>query len=166
MRASVSVSVAVAAALCASAGAWAATAEVNFVHPEKFTDAGKRYQWVDSRSALGGLKEFLEKEAARLLPADQKLVINVTDVDLAGYYDPRQLASREVRIVKDQYPPRIDLDFRLLAADGSVVKEGKRNLRDPGFLSSPSLGFANDYLRYEKAMLDEWMLREFGKDKR
>jgi hypothetical protein len=166
MHASITLRIAAAALFLAATGACAATAEINFVNPDKFTDAGKRYQWVDKDSALGGLKDFLEKEAARLLPADQKLVINVTDVDLAGYYDPRQLASREVRIVKDQYPPRIVLDFRLLAADGSVVKEGQRNLWDPGFLSSPSLAFANDYLRYEKAMLDEWMQREFGKGKR
>jgi hypothetical protein len=165
MRPPIALCVIVAATLAAP-GAYAATAEVNFVNPEKFTDAGKRRNYVDSDTALGGLKEFLVKEAAKLLPADQKLVINVTDVDLAGQYDPRQLASREVRIVKETYPPRIDLDFRLLAADGTLLNEGQRNLRDPGFLTSPSLGFDNDYLRYEKAMLDEWMKREFVKGKR
>jgi hypothetical protein len=166
MRAPIPLRFALAAVLLAVNGAYAGTAEVNFVNPEKFTDAGKRRQYVDSDTVLAGLREFLVKQAAQLLPADQKLVINVSDVDLAGQYDPRQLASREVRIVKETYPPRIDLYFRLVTADGTVLKEGQRNLRDPGFLTSPSLGFDNDYLRYEKSMLQEWMLREFVKDKR
>jgi DUF3016 family protein len=156
----------IAAATLAASGAHAATAEINFVNPEKFTDVGKRYQWVEGDTALAGLRDYLVKQAAERLPADQKLVIDVTDVDLAGQYDPRQLASRQVRVVKQDHPPRMDLSFRLLAADGTVLQEGERNLRDYGFMTSPSLGFENDYLRYEKAMLEEWMQREFGKGKR
>ena len=165
MRASIALRLAITAAFLAIPAAHAATAEVQFVHPEKFSDSGKRYQWVDSDTALAGLKEHLVKQAATMLPADQKLVINVTDVDLAGWYDPRQLASRERRIVTESHPPRIDLDFRLLAADGTVLKDGQRNLWDPSFMTSPTLGFGSDNLRYEKAMLQEWMIREFGRGK-
>ena len=53
--------------------------------------------------------------------------------------------------------------YQISGGRSSLLKEGQRNLRDPGFLTSPSLGFDNDYLRYEKAMLDEWMKREFVK---
>ena len=166
MRASIALRLAITAAFLAIPAAHAATAEVQFVHPEKFSDSGKRYQWVDSDTALAGLKEHLVKQAATMLPADQKLVINVTDVDLAGWYDPRQLASRERRIVTESHPPRIDLDFRLLAADGTVLKEGQRNLRDYSFMTSPNLGYQNDYLRYEKTMLDDWLKQEFLRDKR
>ena len=166
MRACLALHLAAAAALLAIPAARAATAEVQFVHPEKFSDAGKSYQWVDRDTALAGLKEHLVKQAAAMLPSDQKLVVNVTDVDLAGWYDPRQLASRERRIVSESHPPRIDLDFRLLAADGSVLKEGQRNLRDYSFLTSGNLGYQNDYLRYEKTMLDDWLKQEFVKGKR
>src|SRR6185437_6558873 len=103
--------------------AYAGTAEVRFVNPEKFTDAGKAPQWVDSDSVLGSLKEHLVQQAATRLPAGQKLYVDITDVDLAGRYDPRQALSREVRVVKQDHPPRIDLAFRLVAADGSVVKQ-------------------------------------------
>ena len=165
MRATIALRLAAAAALLAIPAAQAATAEVEFVNPKKFSDAGKSYQWVDANTALAGLKEHIVKQAAAMLPADQKLVVNVTDVDLAGWYDPRQLISREVRIVRQDRPPRVNLDFRLLAADGSVLKEGQRNLWDPSFMTSPTLGFGSDNLRYEKAMLQEWMIREFGRGK-
>jgi hypothetical protein len=166
MRATIALRLAAAAALLAIPAAQAATAEVEFVNPKKFSDAGKSYQWVDANTALAGLKEHIVKQAAAMLPADQKLVVNVTDVDLAGWYDPRQLASRERRIVTETHPPRIDLAFRLLAADGTLIKEGQRNLRDYSFLTSGNLGYQNDYLRYEKTMLDDWMQHEFVKDKR
>jgi hypothetical protein len=165
MHASTILRVALAAALLAASGAWAATAEVNFINPEKFTDGGQRFQATQADAVQGSLRDFLVKEAEQRLPADQKLVINVTDVDLAGWYDPRQLISREVRIVRQDRPPRVNLDFRLLAADGSVLKEGQRNLWDPSFMTSPTLGFGSDNLRYEKAMLQEWMIREFGRGK-
>ena len=54
------------------------------------------------------------------------------------------------------YPPRIDLDFRLSHADGSVVREGHRELRDaavPVEREQPQHG----PLRFEKALLDGWL---------
>jgi hypothetical protein len=63
-------------------------------------------------------------------------------------------------VVKDVYPPRVDLEFRLLRADGSVERAGRRELRDPGFLwgSSPH---ADDWLRHETRLLDGWLQKEF-----
>jgi len=81
-------------------------------------------------------------------------------VDLAGEFEPSQPASRELRIVKEIYPPRIDLRFRLTRSDGSVVKEGSRNLRDTAFLGNAS-GSNTDPLRHEKAMIDRWLGEEF-----
>lgn len=157
--------VAIAAAAVAGAPAMAATAQVEFDHPEKFTDAGRPHLLNDAKSNLGILKQHIVEEAAKTMPADQALDITVTDVDLAGAFEPWQPISREVRIVKDIYPPRIDLRFRLTRADGSLVKEGTRTLRDPGFLMGTK-GFSGDALRYEKVMLDEWMEREFGAPER
>src|SRR5262249_19887592 len=118
MRASIPLCIALAAgALCAAPTSWAAPAEVNFVNPGKFTDGGQRCQATQADAVQGGLRDFLVREAAQRLPADQKLVVNVTDIDLAGWYDPRQRAGNERRIVRQDRPPRVDLDFRLLAAD-------------------------------------------------
>jgi hypothetical protein len=151
-----------AAILAVAAGAVsAATAQVEFVKPETFTDVGRRWAHSDRDNNLEQLKGHLVAQVGKMLPADETLTISIIDVDLAGEYDPRQRYSNEVRIVKDVYPPRINLRFSLARADGTVVKEGERSLRDPGFLMGTSTRYLSDNLRYEKAMLDEWLEREF-----
>lgn len=149
------------AMLIAAPMAFGASATVEYVKPESFTDAGRRVAYTDTENNLEQIKRHLAEQAAKMLPADETLTISITDVDLAGDFDPRQRYSSEVRIVKDVYPPRINLRFRLARADGSVVKEGERTLRDPGFLMGTGTRYNSDNLRYEKAMLDEWLEREF-----
>jgi hypothetical protein len=150
----------IAAASLAGAPAYAAHARVEFVKPESFTDAGRHYAGGEVEDNLRRLAGHVTAEAARRLPADQSLDVWVTDVDLAGYYDPRQGFTREVRVVKDIYPPRIALRFRLTAADGTVVKEGERRLSDPDFLTR-ARRYPLDGLGYEKEMLDDWLRNEF-----
>ena len=165
MRASIAFA-ALAAALATAYCAVAATAEVEFVNPEKFTDAGKQRQYVDRDANLSNLRAHIVGQAASMLPTGQKLFVSVTDVDLAGEFEPWQLYSREVRIVRERYPPRIDLRFKLVGPDGAVIKEGERSLRDPGFMSGPSFGYGGDNLRYEKVMLDAWLEKDFPKSAR
>jgi hypothetical protein len=93
-------------------------------------------------------------------PAGQRRAL--TDVDLAGDYEPwRSGQWADVRIVKDIYPPRLTLAFRLTDAEGKVVKEGKRDLRDIAFLMKMTMGFRDDPLRHEKALLDDWLSSEW-----
>jgi hypothetical protein len=149
-----------AAASLAGAPAYAAHAKVEFVKPESFTDAGRNYAGREAEDNLRRLASHITAEAGKRLPADQTLEVWVTDVDLAGYYDPRQTFTHEVRIVKDIYPPRMKLRFRLTRADGSVVKEGERSLVDGNFLSRAQR-YPLDGLGYEKTMLDRWFRDEF-----
>jgi hypothetical protein len=142
--------------------AHAATAQVEFAKPESFTDAGRPRPAAGRDESLRPLRDHLVAEAARRLPADQALHVTITDVDLAGDFEPRQAYSREVRVVKDIYPPRIELSFRLLRADGSVVKEGARTLRDTSFLSRGAPD-RQDSLQYEKAMIDRWLESELAR---
>ena len=144
----------------ASLGAAAATAHVEFVKPESFTDAGRDYAGSERDDNLQRLSSHITAEAARRLPADERLDVWVTDVDLAGYFDPRQTFTHEVRIVKDVYPPRIKLRFRLTRADGGTVAEGERNLTDRNFLTRAQR-YPLDGLGYEKTMLDNWFREEF-----
>jgi hypothetical protein len=141
--------------------ALAATANIEFEKPEAFTDAGRPFPASARLESLPFLREHLVKEVARRLPADQALSVWITDVDLAGQYPPGGSGARDVRVVKEIYPPRIDLRFRLTRADGSTVKDGTRTLRDSGFLSSGGPADRQDALRYEKAMLDRWLEDEF-----
>jgi len=63
--------------------------------------------------------------------------------------------------VKDIYPPAIKLVFRLTDAEGNVLKEGKRELRDLAFMMKISMTFRDDSVRHEKALLDDWLRSEF-----
>lgn len=135
---------------------------VTFVSPEKFTDASDRFNSDRERNDnLAELRVYLIQHVAPYLATGQKLTIAVTDVDLAGEFEP-WCGPRfdDIRIVKDIYPPRIQLTFRLMDADGQVVKEGKRDLRDMTFLMKLSLN-QDDPLRYEKTLLDDWLREEF-----
>lgn len=140
-----------------------ARAEVVFLEPKAFTDVRDEYLGDASRTTyLEQLREHVLERSRLHVPEGQFLSITVTDVDMAGDFEP-WLGPRwmDVRIVKDLYPPRIDLGFRLTDASGRVVAEGRRQLRDLAFLMKLSMGFRDDPLRHEKALLDDWLQAEF-----
>lgn len=136
---------------------------VTFVQPEKFTDASGE-DFNDGRDrdhVLASLKSHVEKMAQRFLAPGQSLEVRFVDIDLAGAFESwRGPEYDRIRILKEIYPPRMTLEFRLLGADGQVLSEGKRKLSTLGYLMrivSPSF----DGLRYDKEMLGVWMRQEF-----
>ena len=89
-------------------------------------------------------------------------MVTVTDVDLAGDFEPwRSPNMNDVRIIKELYPPRIDISFKLIGADGEVEKAGTRELRNLAFQMTAAAIPTNDPFRYDKALLDEWLRSEF-----
>lgn len=139
--------------------------EVSFGDLAKFADLKVSVMSSErDREALAAdLRRHLEREAPARLPQGARLKVHVSDVDMAGEYWPVAggTAGREMRIVKNVYPPRIDLDFQLLRADGSVERSGRRELRDAGFLQFQGLP-SHEPLRHEKHLLDGWLRREFA----
>lgn len=135
---------------------------VTFVEPDKFTDASSSFAGETDEYYLKLLKETLQTTAERRLAAGQKLEISVSDVDLAGDFLPGQATSaHDIRIVKDIYMPRVKLSFKLLGADGNVLKEGDRTLSDMNFMNNISIIGRNDPLFYDKALLKDWVEKEF-----
>jgi hypothetical protein len=155
--------VAAGAAIAAAPDKPASAIEVNFVASEKFTDVKDGDMGSDRgrEAVLEQLKEHLVTHGAKYLAKGQRLQITVTDVDLAGDFEPwRGINFHDIRIVKDLYPPRVDLEFKLIDAEGKVVSEGKRQLRDLGYLTSMAMP-TSDPLRYDKEMLNDWLRQEF-----
>lgn len=153
----------------ASVTAWAAqppgNVDVHYKDPQHFTEAklDAGVHLVDPDAYLKPLKAYIAERASRVLAPGQRLVIEVTDVKRAGQYEPwRGPRFNDVRIIKDIYPPRIDLDFTLYGADRKVLSQGSRKLRDSAFLMR---GYGNnqDPLRYEKSLIDLWLRK--GADK-
>ena len=134
---------------------------VTYDHPEKFTETQKIRSLAPqalSDDYLKILKSYIENRAGKMLPPGERLDIVITDIDRAGNFEPwRSYPMRNVRIIKDIYPPRIDLRFQLFDADGKVIREGARKLRDPGFMYDGIATSSNDNLRYEKGLIDRWL---------
>lgn len=144
--------------------------EVVFFEKEKFTDVKDDFSGTERGrdEILDTLKEYIVKQASKKLEAGQKLAVTINEVDLAGEFEPwRGPQWMDVRIVKDIYPPRINLVFRLTDKDGNVLKEGKRDLFDMSFMMKISTSaFRDDPRRHEKELLDDWINSEFRVDKK
>lgn len=123
-----------------------------------------RGDWVRS------LAKWIRKRAEPRLPEGTRLEVRLLDIDRAGDYEPGRdfgsASSDHIRIMRDVYPPRIELEFRLLDAEGTVVSMGQRKLTDLLYLHSiATASLDSDPLRYEKQLINEWIRKEFGKRK-
>lgn len=147
----------------AGEGRTVARANVEFFEPQKFTDVRDTYMGDPDRTTyLEQIRHHLLEQAKYYVPEGCTLSVTFTDIDMAGDFEPWHGPRwTDVRIVKDIYPPRIDLTFRLTDAEGKVLKEGKRELRDLAFLMKITTAFRDDSVRHEKALLDDWLRSEF-----
>lgn len=139
--------------------------EISWTNPADFSEAKENAGIGLGRQPpdewLGELAKHLRYRAERVLPQQEHLEVTFTDVQRAGTYEPwRGPRFDDVRIIKDIYPPRIDLTFTLSDGSGGVIKQGTRELRDPSFLQRGRLN-ETDPLRFEKRMLDDWLRSEF-----
>ena len=120
---------------------------------------GTRNDWVNA------LSKYTLAQAERLLPAGQKLSVTIIDVQRAGGYEPgRMPATPDIRIVRESTPPRIDLSFRIESAQGVVLKEGERQLRDGNFMNRAR--HRGEALGYEKNLIDDWLRKDVAPAKR
>jgi Protein of unknown function (DUF3016) len=135
---------------------------VSFIEPEKFTDARRSDLDPTSSGILRDLEKFLIDTGGRYVPEDMTLNIRVTNIDLAGDFELfRGPQADQVRINRGLYPPRLTLEFELLDRAAKVVKTGRRELTDIDY-QSRAVYPQDDYLRYEKEILRDWIRTEFG----
>jgi hypothetical protein len=135
---------------------------VTFIEPEKFTDARRADLGPTSRGVVGELRKFIIATGARYVPENMKLNIRVINVDLAGDFELfREPQADQVRINKGLYPPHIVLEFEVVDGTAKVVKAGKRDLTDIDYQLRSAYP-RQDYLRYEKDILRDWLRDEFG----
>lgn len=117
--------------------------------------------WMKPADWQKALSDHLRKRADRILPQGEQLQVTIDNIKLAGDYEPwRGPNAQDIRFMRDLYPPRIDLHYRLLGADGRVIREGEGKLRDMAYLQR-TVPFNNDPLRFDKRLLDDWLNREF-----
>ena len=138
---------------------------VAYNQPDKFMDfkSDRMGSEDDQKYLMELFTAHLTQQASKLLESGQKLEVKFNDIDLAGAFEPwRGPQMDNVRIMKEIYPPRMKLEFRLLAADGKVISEGKRELVDLSYQSGMLVSNSDPY-RYDKNLLTDWLRREFTK---
>jgi DUF3016 family protein len=134
--------------------------EVYLVSPEKFTDVGRDRLRTSSKEDLASLRDHLLRKGDSVLPHGDHLQVWITDVDMAGDFEPWKTPHQDIRIVRDVYPPKVTLRFRWTGADGTVKGEGDRVLTDHAFMQDATARTTNSAMRFEEALLDRWLLRE------
>jgi hypothetical protein len=145
-----------------------AKVEIEWDKPEKFRDvrpsnqSRKRFR----ESTFEDINKYMN-ELSLVLPNNQKLLMKVSDLDLAGQVWPAShlglgYDGSDVRIVKNIDIPRINFSYKLLNESGEVVQQAEVNLKDMSFLDRSHHLFKSESLRYEKSMLQRWFKQEFA----
>lgn len=142
----------------------AGKAQVNFIEPQQFTDAGRN--GYDRDHALKSLGDYMQSLGARL-PDGQTLNVDVTDVDLAGELRPWR-GGYEVRVLRGGADwPHLNLRWSL-QAEGRTLKSGEARLADPNYLFALRAvdRQAGGDLVFEKRMLRTWFEATFERPER
>lgn len=152
-------------ALAREEAALPARVQVAWAAPETLSevkDNPMQYGILRPADWMKTLGDYLRIRADRVLPPGQQLQVTIDDITLAGSYEPwHGPALDDARFMKDIYPPRLSLHYRLVASDGSTLREGQAKLIDMGYLQHVGLPTDTDPLRYDKRQILDWVNREF-----
>ncbi len=152
--------------VAATAATGPAEVKLTWQNPEKYTDirpgtgTKKAYQQKVIKAFDKMWAEFAEK-----LPAGYKFEVVITDLDLAGDVEPMYSGAgrtmNDIRVVKDIYFPKMNLDYVLYDANNVEVAKGTAvKIKDMGFMQSGSLGHNSREFGYEQHMLEKWFEKE------
>ena len=111
-------------------------------------------------------KRFARTEANRSIPEGYRVHLEFTDIDMAGDIQPwRNRNHSDLRYIEAIYPPLLEFNYTVTDADGEVVMEGEKRLRDINYLFSPNMRFRSfTSFRYELSMLSDWMRGELRRE--
>ncbi|MCK9488630.1 MAG: DUF3016 domain-containing protein [Xanthomonadales bacterium] len=138
---------------------------VHWTDPAQFTEIRHSNDRRESERGrwLQDLAQHLRRSALRQLPQGERLDVTLTDIDLAGQYEPSHgRGTHDVRMLRETTPPMIELNFRHYDASGQLLAEGERQLRDLNYLSRTPALRRHDGLRHEKRLIDDWLRNEFA----
>lgn len=163
----------IATALCVSPAGFAsspaasdrATATVEFVKPEDFTDFRLSPYGGKSDAELLGkeLQRDINRLAGSILPAGYRAFVRIVDIDMAGEFEPERLPPNDrVRIMKGVYTPKIRLEYSVTDDAGNVVASGERRLTEPAY-DMQLRTRPHDHLEIESGMIAD-LFREIARE--
>lgn len=130
-----------------------AATSVTFIAPEKYADMP--FASYDKDRVKAALKEHFEMLGTKL-PAGEDLKVEILDIDLAGERDFRANAPQDLRILRGGADwPKIELRYSV-ESQGKVLNSGSTRIADMNYLQTFNQYSKNEFLRYEKRMIDQW----------
>ena len=135
------------------AGSANASVTVDFTQPDRYVDMP--FAPWDKDRVMKELQAHFNKLGGQL-PTGQDLKVEVVDIDLAGRIEPNLRFGHDIRVMKGRADwPTIALRYSI-ESQGKVLRSGDVRVDDKSYLDHINRYSANESLRYEKRMLDEW----------
>lgn len=140
--------------LALGAGNAGAVVTVTFTQPENYVDMP--FAPWDKERVMKDLRQHFDKLGAQL-PQGQDLKVEVLDIDLAGRIEPQLRFGHDIRVLRGGADwPAMQLRYSV-ESQGKVLKTGEKRVADMNYLWNHINKYsANEPLRYEKKMLDNW----------
>jgi len=147
-----------ASAIVATTGLSAVNVVVDWHQPGNYTDLGTHFH---DETNLAAFKKELEPYITRIandhLPDGSTLELKITNVDLAGEFEPWRLNS-DARIVRSVYPPRMSLEYSVHDVRGELIDSGKAEIVNPTFDFNIGQRFlSQDNFFYERDLIASWI---------
>lgn len=143
----------------------AANIQIKLVKPEKFRDidiAG--YSQKKTISIVEKeLHQLFSQISKEYINQDQKLSIEVLDVDLAGYIEYFWgSTNREIRLIRDNDRYRMKFRFELKDSNNKVLQSGEKSIQRFANLRQGRMtkGHNERFVHFEK-ILKHWFEKEF-----
>ena len=135
---------------------------VQFIEPQRYTDAGRHGYGYGLDRTLESIETHLHALGKRCLAPDQSLEIRVHDIDLAGQHEWWRDRGYDFRVMRDITWPRMDLQYASRDRGGALLAETRERVLDMRDLTrSAFVRGRSDPLVYDKAMLTDWFERRF-----
>ncbi|HEX9781424.1 MAG TPA: DUF3016 domain-containing protein [Opitutaceae bacterium] len=132
---------------------------VEFLEPENYTDF-RTSEFGGNREQAGlehELRREIQRIAVRHLPPGYHLNLRFRDIDMAGEFEPwHGPRFSDVRIVREIYPPRMDVEYSITNDAGEVVASGTRKLSDINYLWRLRMR-TDDQFSYENELLNDFI---------
>ena len=140
----------------------AADVKVAWQNPEKYTDIrpANGTKMAYQKRVISAFDKIWADFATKL-PAGYSLQVTIKDLDLAGDVNPMfRINHNDIRVIKDIYFPRMNIDFVVLDENKQPVVAGQDvKIKDMGFMMSKPSGLSHTEFAYEAEMLKKWFKR-------
>ena len=132
---------------------------VVYTHPENFLDIRDRVVPSNEgeKAILSDLRAYITKRAPLYLSGGDFLYVNFVNIKLAGVYPVGAIGNLDRRTILSTTPPMFMFGWAVVDPAGKIVGSGTEKLEEQNFKGLFRSADTGDPLRFEKAVLDDWM---------